>query len=469
MSEMSVTPSLTSALMPASAQTPGPAASADSTVGKTAAASAAASTVPGTDAQAAQGGDLSTFAAIMQRYLAQSPADAVPVAIFAQAPAAALPGAAPASIGNTLLPGSAAPPQIKPALAVADSTPLPVTVAASPVADPTPLQLATLAANYPMPLQQTALAASNPASVLANKTSLPVADPATAPVKRSAASDEAATDPTSASLAAAPAISQAMMANMVGLAEPSAATAKRPSATPQAAQFIDAALPTNIASVASSNVATAAATSAATATANDKAAITAALSAAAGEVAGGNAKRADAAPPEASFEGLLAAAQVAIQAHPRDTLASAPLHIETPVGANGWNDKVGQHLVWMVGNQEQRAELVLNPPQLGRVEVSVAIHGDQATAQFVSANPAVRDALEAALPRLREMMADAGINLGQAQVGSESANHAANQSANKQENRDNQSRASVGVGALRQMSSTVPWQRLGNGMVDVFA
>ena len=97
------------------------------------------------------------------------------------------------------------------------------------------------------------------------------------------------------------------------------------------------------------------------------------------------------------------------------------------------------------------------------------MNGDQANAQFVSANPAVRDALEAAMPRLREMLADAGVNLGQTQVGSESANNAANQSANRQENRDNQSRASGDVAGLGQISAAAPWLRQGNGMVDVFA
>ena len=59
--------------------------------------------------------------------------------------------------------------------------------------------------------------------------------------------------------------------------------------------------------------------------------------------------------------------------------------------------------------------------------------GDQATATFVSANPAVREAIENAVPRLREVLADAGVTLGQTQVGSDSPQ----QSANGNENGDN--------------------------------
>ena len=102
--------------------------------------------------------------------------------------------------------------------------------------------------------------------------------------------------------------------------------------------------------------------------------------------------------------------------------ASPRLNIETPLGQRGWHEEVGQKLTWMVGNNRQQADLVLNPPQLGRVEVSLTMNGDQATAIFTSSNPAVREALENSLHRLREVLADAGVSLGQTQVGSESPN-----------------------------------------------
>jgi len=481
MSEITVTPSLTSALMPANARAPGPAAIADSNADKAPnpAGAAANGMDPGTDAKIAQGGDASPFAAIMQRCLSQAAAkaDTVPAAYPTPVLAAALPSADPAPVPMNKVASpmtDAAPvPLIKTALAVADATPLALPIAAFPGADPAPVPMnkAASAITDPalVPLIRTALAVTDPAPVmvLANKTTLPVADPAAAPVKRSTATEESAPDPTIASLAAAPAITQSLIANTTGHLERAPATEKRLSTAPKAAQLIEGTVATQASTA--SGAATATASAAATVAASDKAAITAALSAPTGEASGGKTKQLEASAPEGTFEGLLAAAQVPIQTHPGDARASTSLHVETPVGANGWNDKVGEQIVWMVGRQEQRAELVLNPPQLGRVEVSVSIHGDQANAQFVSANPAVRDALESALPRLREMLADAGISLGQAHVGSESANNAANQSADKQENRDNQPRASAGVGALRQMSISTSWQRQGNGMVDVFA
>lgn len=95
--------------------------------------------------------------------------------------------------------------------------------------------------------------------------------------------------------------------------------------------------------------------------------------------------------------------------------------VNVPVSAAGWGDAVGQKLVWMAGQQQQVAELHLNPPHLGPMEVRLTINNnDQVSALFVSHQPAVREAIEAAMPRLREMFADSGMMLGNAMVSSDS-------------------------------------------------
>jgi flagellar hook-length control protein FliK len=50
------------------------------------------------------------------------------------------------------------------------------------------------------------------------------------------------------------------------------------------------------------------------------------------------------------------------------------------------------------------------------VQVVLNVNNDQATVAFSSATPEVREALENAMPRLREMLSDAGVTLGQASV-----------------------------------------------------
>lgn len=148
------------------------------------------------------------------------------------------------------------------------------------------------------------------------------------------------------------------------------------------------------------------------------------------------------------------------------------LPVEHPVGAAGWGPEVGNRLVWMANRAESHAELVLTPPHMGRVEVSLSVNGDQASATFVSSNPAVREALEAAMPRLRETLADAGIQLGQAQVGAENAH----QSAQDEKSRDNSKLgrdASPDAKSLQSIAATLPASstglKMGKGLVDVFA
>ncbi|UJP05944.1 MAG: flagellar hook-length control protein FliK [Nitrosomonas sp.] len=100
--------------------------------------------------------------------------------------------------------------------------------------------------------------------------------------------------------------------------------------------------------------------------------------------------------------------------------AMEKVQVDTPVGHAKWGGELAQKVVWMASQQSQVAEIHLNPAHLGPVEVMLNISQDQATAQFVSANPAVRDAIQDALPKLREMLADNGIQLGNVTVGADS-------------------------------------------------
>jgi len=172
----------------------------------------------------------------------------------------------------------------------------------------------------------------------------------------------------------------------------------------------------------------------------------------------------------ATFQSLLASAQESAraaaghgQAHAADTIRPQ-LAMEAAVGTPAWGRELGDKVSWMVNREQSQAALVLTPPQLGRIEVSLNINGDQANATFVSANPAVRDALEQALPRLREMLADAGIRLDQAQVGADSG------SPQGGERRDNRAAsAALREADLPTQATAVQWLQRGKGMVDTFA
>ena len=152
------------------------------------------------------------------------------------------------------------------------------------------------------------------------------------------------------------------------------------------------------------------------------------------------------------------------------TEATPSLPVARPFGAAGWSEEVGNRVTWMATRMESRAELVLTPPQLGRVEVSLSVRGELANASFVSANPAVREALEAALPRLREILAEAGIQLGQAQVGAEHRGHAAGErrgDASGERTRDDAGNMASSRGGENLLPAA--GLKSGRGLVDVFA
>ncbi|GAB3265025.1 flagellar hook-length control protein FliK [Chitinimonas naiadis] len=99
----------------------------------------------------------------------------------------------------------------------------------------------------------------------------------------------------------------------------------------------------------------------------------------------------------------------------------AAVSIQHPVGGEGWDKALGNKVIMMVSNQQQEVELHLNPPHLGPMEVKLSLNQDQATLTFVAAQQPVRDALQASLPKLSEMLAESGIQLAQANVQSQSS------------------------------------------------
>lgn len=96
------------------------------------------------------------------------------------------------------------------------------------------------------------------------------------------------------------------------------------------------------------------------------------------------------------------------------------MSLQLPVRAPGWDGELAQRIVWMAGRQVQWADISLNPPNLGNLEVHLSLRGNDASAYFFSPHAAVREAIDDNLSRLREMLAGAGINLGQTQVSQES-------------------------------------------------
>jgi flagellar hook-length control protein FliK len=82
----------------------------------------------------------------------------------------------------------------------------------------------------------------------------------------------------------------------------------------------------------------------------------------------------------------------------------------------GWDGAIGDRVMWMVNQQLRGAKIRLNPPELGPIEVRINMRGDHAEVSFSAQHASVREALEAAVPRLRDMFSSAGLGLGDVNV-----------------------------------------------------
>lgn len=94
----------------------------------------------------------------------------------------------------------------------------------------------------------------------------------------------------------------------------------------------------------------------------------------------------------------------------------APLNL----GQNAWENNLGSRLQMMVGQNIQSAEIRLDPPELGALDIKIKVTNDVATVNITSAHAQVKEALESAIPRLREMFAESGVALGDVNVQQES-------------------------------------------------
>ncbi len=97
--------------------------------------------------------------------------------------------------------------------------------------------------------------------------------------------------------------------------------------------------------------------------------------------------------------------------------------VEQQVATSEWEQAIGGRLSFMARNGVTTAKLHLKPAEMGPIEVTVKMQEDQASVSFNAQHATTREALEVAIPRLREMFSQSGLNLADADVQS-GAEHA---------------------------------------------
>jgi flagellar hook-length control protein FliK len=150
------------------------------------------------------------------------------------------------------------------------------------------------------------------------------------------------------------------------------------------------------------------------------------------------------------------------------TAALPATAVAVPLGQAGWDRALGEQVQWMVGNRLQGAEIRLNPAHLGPMEVRIQMQNDQANITFTAQHGVAREALEAAIPRLREMLGESGLQLNQVTV--------SDQSLAEQRRQDTQAfqahgGATPAAGDAEEEPTTVTVTPLreGAGSIDYFA
>lgn len=115
--------------------------------------------------------------------------------------------------------------------------------------------------------------------------------------------------------------------------------------------------------------------------------------------------------PLPGLHGSTGAPPAAAPASPAVATLSAPL------ASREWQVDLGQQLIGLHQRGERHIELHLHPTELGPLSVSLKLDELGAQAQFLSAHPQVRAAVEQAIPQLRDALASQGISLGETSVG----------------------------------------------------
>jgi flagellar hook-length control protein FliK len=164
--------------------------------------------------------------------------------------------------------------------------------------------------------------------------------------------------------------------------------------------------------------------------------------------------------------------QQVTQAQRTPLVPGAPVSMQQGV----WTEDVVDKVMWMSSQNLKSADIQLDPPDLGRLEVRINMTQDAATqVTFASPHAAVRDAVTESMNRLRDMFTQQGMSMD-ANVSDQSLNRgwAGNNGGDSQQGRGGSSNnrfsggdeeISVGTSEIRSSGAATG----GRGLVDFYA
>lgn len=174
-------------------------------------------------------------------------------------------------------------------------------------------------------------------------------------------------------------------------------------------------------------------------------------------------------PIDSDTEGLSLLANTALNT--ASTLSSSPVAqgaISEAFAKPGWSQGMGKQIMFMVNQNISSAEIRLNPAHLGPIEVLIDMSDDQVNVSMTSRHAVVREAMEQALPKLREMLDENGFNLADADISKHSF------SDQREQNTESDDNGNISRDSLKQLSASETGEKLlthagvATGVVDYY-
>ena len=145
------------------------------------------------------------------------------------------------------------------------------------------------------------------------------------------------------------------------------------------------------------------------------------------------------------------------------------LDTRLPIQSPRFGEGFSQQVVVLAQHGVQQAQMTINPPDLGPIEVRITIQHDQASVQIAAASGMARDVIQDALPKLREMMDQSGVRLNDAGVFAQLPQREQSAFQSQPQRQEWLFNAPDGQRRMAEEASLVPRQARRVGLIDAYA
>ena len=125
-------------------------------------------------------------------------------------------------------------------------------------------------------------------------------------------------------------------------------------------------------------------------------------------------------------------------------------------------------VMYQVNQKIQSAEIRLSPEDLGSVQVKVQLQQEQLSVQFVVQQQGAKEALEQQMPKLRELLAEQGLELSEGHV-SQQQHSGADERPSGRAAGTQASSADAGVADGQEVNLQQKPRKMSDRMVDYYA